>query len=809
MALDRYLIIHGHFYQPPRENAWLEEIELQDSALPFHDWNERITAECYGPNASSRILNDNQEITDIVNNYSKISFNYGPTLLSWMEEHAPDVYRNILKADMESRRYFGGHGNALAQVYNHIIMPLANRRDKETQVIWGIADFRMRFGREPEGMWLAETAVDLETLEVLAENGILFTILAPRQAKQFRKIGDLNWTNVNHGIDTRCPYLCKLPSGKTITLFFYNGDVSQDVAFRGLLINGKDFANRLTSAFGDVHGSSRLVHIATDGESYGHHHRHGDMALAYCIHHIESNKLAKITNYGQYLSLFEPEFEVEIHENSSWSCVHGVERWRHDCGCNSGVSWHQKWRAPLRYALDWLRDNLEEVFERELKIFTPDVWAARNRYIDVILDRSEDNVNAFIRDVLGHDLDDEEEKTKFIRLLEMQRHALLMYTSCGWFFDDISGIETTQIMQYACRAIQLAERESNVFLEEEFEALLALAPSNLPEYGDGFNIYNKWVKSARVSLSRVGMHYAVASLFSDNPTQLEVLTYKAKTDFYDRFDSGVQKLAVGRVNIFSNITYSRKYFNFAVFYLGSHHLIGAGAEHIEDAEFQLMYEKIKKAFLDQNDVSEVIHVMQQFFGNETFSFWKLFRDQQQNVLNQIIQNDLEEAYVSYKNIYEQNYSIMNVLKSANLPVPRTFTKNLDLVINREIRRIFELPNLHSHKLKVLVDDAIKWSITVDKERIAYVATTCLNQIFKELREKPEQVDMVNRLIRVLNQMERLDIELKLWEMQNLLFKLMKKWHKLWQEKAKEGLDDYSKLSKAYSELALLIKLKVE
>ncbi|HKG22327.1 MAG TPA: DUF3536 domain-containing protein, partial [Blastocatellia bacterium] len=365
--MSRHICIHGHFYQPPRENPWLEEVELQDSSFPYHDWNQRITAECYAPNAASRILDKSGRLTDIVNNYSKISFNFGPTLLSWMERHAPAVHRTILDADGESRESFSGHGSALAQVYNHVIMPLASPRDKRTQVVWGIRDFEYRFGRKPEGMWLAETAVDIETLETLAQNGIRFTILAPRQAARVRSPGK-RWRDVSGGrVDPKQPYRYNLPSGKSIDLFFYDGPISQDVAFNNLLASGERFAGRLLRAFTGTHGQNQLVHIATDGETYGHHHRHGDMALAYCIRHIESNNLAKVTVYGEYLEKFPPAQEVEILENTSWSCAHGVERWRQNCGCSTGrEGWTQAWRSPLRQALDWLRDGLEAVYEREL-----------------------------------------------------------------------------------------------------------------------------------------------------------------------------------------------------------------------------------------------------------------------------------------------------------------------------------------------------------------------------------------------------------------------------------------------------------
>ena len=332
--LNRYACIHGHFYQPPRENAWLEEVEIQDSAAPFHDWNERINYECYAPNTAARIEDDHGKIIKIINNYSRISFNFGPTLLSWMEKADHATYQAILKADKKSMERYGGHGSAIAQVYGHLILPLANLRDKQTQIIWGIKDFEHRFGRPPEGMWLSETAVDTETLEVLADQEIKFTLLAPRQAAAVRKLGEEEWINVNEGsLDTRQPYLCRLPSGKSIVLFFYHGGIAQGVAFEGLLNNGKQFAERVVSAFDGDH--PQLAHIATDGESYGHHHHRGEMALADCLNHIEESGWATLTNYGEYLEKFPPEFEIKIHENSSWSCVHGVERWRSACGCTN------------------------------------------------------------------------------------------------------------------------------------------------------------------------------------------------------------------------------------------------------------------------------------------------------------------------------------------------------------------------------------------------------------------------------------------------------------------------------------------
>ncbi len=436
--MERYICIHGHFYQPPRENPWLEAVEIQDSAHPYHDWNERVTAECYAPNSAARIVDGDGRVMDIVSIYARISFNFGSTLLSWMESFAPEVYQAILLADRQSIEWRSGHGNAIAQAYNHMIMPLASERDKRSQVIWGIRDFESRFGRFPEGMWLAETAVDLETLEILAEEGIIFTILAPHQADKVRKLGGTKWRNVRGAnIDPSMAYLCRLPSGRKINIFFYDGTISQAVAFEKLLNRGEDFAHRLLSGFSEFRQWPQLFHIATDGETYGHHHKYGDMALAYALNYLEENGLARITNYGEYLEKHPPFQEVRILENSSWSCCHGIERWRSDCGCNSGGNpgWNQAWRAPLRSALDELRDRLAEGYALKAGEYLRDPWFARDDYISVVLDRSEENIDTFVQRHALRELT-RDELSEVLGLLEIQRQSMLMYTSCGWFFDD-------------------------------------------------------------------------------------------------------------------------------------------------------------------------------------------------------------------------------------------------------------------------------------------------------------------------------------------------------------------------------------
>lgn len=478
------ICIHGHFYQPPRENPWTGRIDPQPSAAPFHDWNARITRECYWPNSCARILDAAHRTRDVSINYAHISFNFGPTLLSWLEHHQRPTYEAILAADHEACRMHHGHGAAIAQVYHHLIMPLTNARDRRTQVIWGVRDFEARFGRSPEGMWLAEAAVDLPTLEDLASQQIRFTILAPHQASAVRALdaSESGWQEVGgaHGpLDTSRPYLCRLPSGEQIAIFFYDGDLSRAVAFDGLLHDGVHFARRLCDR------PQGLSHIATDGESYGHHHRHGEMALAYALKEIASRDDVSLTVYGEYLEHHPPTHEVRIHERTSWSCAHGIERWRSDCGCSTGAPSNrpsnQRWRAPLRDALDWLRDTCNASTEELARRLFLDPWQARDSWIDLLHHRVE--ARAFFAEH-ARDGEAEEEHTLW---LELQHHLMLMYTSCGWFFHDLAGIETIQLLLYAGKAIELHQRllkETEPGLLGGFLEHLSRAMSNQGVRGD-------------------------------------------------------------------------------------------------------------------------------------------------------------------------------------------------------------------------------------------------------------------------------------------------------------------------------------
>jgi alpha-amylase/alpha-mannosidase (GH57 family) len=808
--MDRYICIHGHFYQPPRENPWLEEVELQDSAYPYHDWNERITAECYAPNTASRILDSEKRVIDIANNYSKMSFNFGPTLLSWMERHQPEVHKAILEADRSSRERFSGHGSALAQAYSHMILPLANKRDKYTQVIWGIRDFQKRFGRDPEGMWLPETAVDTETLEVLAEVGIKFTLLAPRQAKRVRRMRrGSKWHDVSEGrIDPTTTYLCHLPSKKTISLFFYDGPISQDIAFGGLLSSGEAFARRLLSAFNDQRDWPQMVHIATDGETYGHHHRFGDMALTYCLHYIESQNLAKILNYGEYLGKYPPTHWVEIFDNSSWSCIHGVERWKENCGCNSGMhpGWHQSWRGPLREAMDWLRDTLIPIYEEKGREYLKDPWKARDDYIEVILDRDVEHIDGFFGRNAVKKLS-KDEKVNVLKLLEMQRNAMLMFTSCGWFFDEISGIETTQVLQYAARAIQLAEEVSGVSLERDYLQILQKAPSNISEFENGAQVYEIFVKPAMLDLLRVGAHYAISSLFEEYPGSARIYCYTANSEIYDKIEAGRLKLAIGKTQITSDVTRDEEAVSFAVLHLGDHNLNGGVRKFMGDEAFWLMQEEIKEAF-NKGDTPDVIRLMDKHYGMNNYSLRHLFKDEQRKVSNLVLGSVLEGVEISFRKMYEKHYPIMSFLQSLKMPLPNPLSVAVEYIINLDLNRIFQGGDLDVERLDGLIKEAERWSIEIDKKTTGFVATSWINSMMEKLRRQGEEAALIKKMENVLALLNSLSVEIDLWKAQNAYFSIGKTLYSLMKERADKEDDGAKRWVELFHRLGDRLHVKV-
>jgi len=764
----RYLCIHGHFYQPPRENAWLEAIEQQDSAHPYHDWNERITAECYAPNGASRILDSDNRIIKIVNNYASINFNFGPTLLSWLAECSPETYRNILEADRASRERFSGHGSAMAQCYNHMIMPLANSRDKFTQVNWGIQDFRHRFGRDPEGMWLPETAVDLETLDLLAQHGIRYTVLAPSQAKS------VDGQDVSGDrIDPRRPYKITLPSGRSISLFFYDGPISRAVAFERLLDNGETFARRLLGAFTEDNDQPQLAHIATDGETYGHHHHYGDMALSYALNYIESKSLARITNYAEYLELNPPEQEVEIFENTAWSCVHGVGRWSTNCGCNSGGhgDWNQEWRAPLRAALDWLRDEVAPRYEKAAGRFFRDPWAARNGYIAVILDRSPESMDRFAAAYFRRKNLPRSDRVTAWKLLEMQRHAMLMYTSCGWFFDELSGIETVQVIQYAGRVVQLAQELFGDSIEQQFLEKLALAKSNIPEHQDGAVIYKKFVKPAMVDLLKLGAHYAISSLFEEFPENVRIYCYTAESKDYRIKRAGKMRLAFGKARFTSMITQETEMLMFGVVHFGDHNLHGGVANFTTDDAYRELTKSVRDAF-GRSDVPETIHLIDSGFGGQTYSLRNLFRDQQRKVLNEILKPAVRATESAYRQLYDNQAPLLRFMRDCNLPIPSPMKTTSEVALNGMLRRALEAEHLDSELIQSLLDDMRMASVQLDLPDLEMVLRRNLERQAREFVANPKDLKFLKQLRENLATTKLMPFSVVLWSLQNFCYAML-------------------------------------
>ncbi|ACF13405.1 glycoside hydrolase family 57 [Chloroherpeton thalassium ATCC 35110] len=806
--MNRNICIHGHFYQPPRENPWLEEIELQDSAYPFKNWNERITAECYAPNTASRIF-DHDRIVKIANNYSKMSFNFGPTLLSWLARRQPEVYQAILFADKESRKHFSGHGAAIAQVYNHIIMPLANEHDKHTQVIWGIRDFEHRFKRRPEGMWLAETAVDTASLEALAAQGIKYTILAPRQAKRVRRIGEAHWHDViGERVDSRRAYLCHLPSGATISLFFYDGMISQDLAFGGLVHSGENLARRLVAVFdADEDNHAMIGHVATDGETYGHHQRYADRALAYCMYFVEENNLANITIYGEFLDKHPPTYEVEIVENSSWSCYHGVERWRQNCGCNTGrPGWNQLWREPLRNALDWLRDELARIYESEIGNYGLDAWYLRNEYIDVVLDRSEKNVERFLSEKFQTTLTSEE-KTKILQLLEMQRNALLMYTSCGWFFDEISGIETIQIMQYAARAMQLAEEVAGENFEAHFLSILEQAPSNIPELQNGAKIYERVVKPAVVDLLRVGAHYAVSSLFEEYPEETEIYSYTAVSDLQMREEKKGRKLAVGRARFHSHITLEERAITYVAFHLGDQNLDAGIREFVPDESFDALRKELSLAF-HHNETEKVISLITQYFGEHRYSLKHLFRDEKRKVFDQILKKPLSEIESYFREVYDNQYSLLTAMKAMQAGLPKPLKHAAEYTLNSDVRRLLEAEPLNVPALEEAIRQVNLLSLDLENHPLGLAATKTLNKAMDRFSRSPEDIELLKLVQREVDVLSRLKVELDFWHAQNVLYRIAQQLHDNKRVDADSGDENAQAWMMCFNKISASLRVKV-
>ena len=794
-----HVVVHGHFYQPPRENPYLETIVRQPSAAPCHDWNERVHRECYRPNAFARLFNDRGNLVGIVNTFEFLSFNVGPTLMSWMERHDPVTYRRIIEADRRSCDRLDGCGNAIAQVYNHIIMPLASERDKRTQVRWGIDDFQTRFGRKPQGMWLAEAAVDYATLEVMVDEGIEFAILAPSQARHCRPIAadgdpDAEWTEVGGGqIDPTQPYRCYLPKGKTgsdryIDLFFYDGPISGEIGFGDVLTSSETFAARIGQAVrGDR--ASQVISLATDGETFGHHKKDKEKCLAYALIAEFPKRGWLPSNFAYYLRKNPPTWEVEIKTVTAWSCMHGVDRWQDDCGCGGGGGWHQKWRKPLRESLNWLRDRLAAIFEAEGRSYFRDVHAARDAYIAVVLNRAK--TAEFLATHQVRPLADRD-RVAALQLLEMQRYALLMFTSCGWFFEEISRPEGTQILRYAGRAMELAAEVSGTSLEADFIEQLAEAPSNVPEYGDGATVYQELVLSDRVSLEQIAAAYAIESLLGGTARRQPVYCYQANLKDYRLQRMGNLALAVGHLELTSSITQETTAFTVAILHLGGWDFHG----RIEPFRSRLHYGRVRDTLfgaIAQASTADAVLTLDRELTGPRFGLDDLFPEDRQRIIKILLRDTLAGLDRLYDGVYRNNYGILLGFNRDEMPVPQELQAAADISLSQRAIAAFDaldrdvtgpsgsailLHNGHLAELEAIADEATRLHCTLNLEAVQNQAERAIatlveramassRQAFADLQAGTPLKEVPTLLLEELGAIARLtalgsSLELNLW-----------------------------------------------
>jgi alpha-amylase/alpha-mannosidase (GH57 family) len=783
MMTDNYLCIHGHFYQPPRENPWLDAVEYQASARPYHDWNERITRECYGPNTRARVHGQGGRILKLINNYEYMSFNFGPTLLSWLESAHPWIYAQLLAADRASRERYHGHGNALAQVYNHIIMPLARRRDKITQIRWGLADFEHRFGRKAEGMWLAETAVDTETLDLMAQEGVKFTILSPAQAQSVRPLGRQQgpglWKDVSGGlIDPTRPYRVLLgKSGdRFIDIFFYEETISRAVAYEKILASGEDLLARITGASGGHKDGPRLVSISTDGESYGHHFKFGDLALAWLLHHLEQTGEISLTNFGFFVENFPPKEEVKLIEKSSWSCAHGVERWRADCGCSVShtAGWNQTWRSPLREGLDWLANELASIFEDRGALLFKDPWEARNDYVRVLLKPSgHDERELFLRDHAARHLG-AEERVEAFQLLESQRMALYMFTSCGWFFDDISGLETTQVLKYAARALDLVDRWAGKDLEAGLIDSLVKAKSNDPVYDHGGEVYKLLVMPSRIDPSRAAAHHGLLSLIEERAQQDCLFSDMVRPLGASRVGGRHLYGIIGEVEVNETGIGRESTWTYMALREPDQTMSCLVGKSVSTVDPEKLAEKLRTV-LREGAGDEIRGRFCQHIPSARSYGLRDFLPDTQRCLIEGLARDLSKRITD--TIREQQgglREILRLLEETGEPAPETLGDILRIMLSEELRKLMETDlegrAMDWAALGRLAAQAKSLAIALNGPLLKQKAQDLLKGQMESIASAPDESSMRD-MINFLNLAEELQLALDLWECQNMFYDL--------------------------------------
>jgi alpha-amylase/alpha-mannosidase (GH57 family) len=717
------LVIHGHFYQPPRENPWTEVVEPEPSAAPFPNWNERIYQECYRANGNARIVNSNGRLEAIENNYLYLSFNFGPTLLSWMEREHPLGYKRILDADRESLALRGGHGNAIAQAYNHCILTLCNERDRKSQIRWGLAEFRSRFGREPESIWLPETACNDAVLQSCVDEGLKYIILAPGQCERVRRIGESEWARVeNADVDPGRAYRwsAKDGSNRSIALFFYDGPIARALAFGEGLKSSQDLLRVIGRA---QQGPGRLISVATDGESYGHHTKWGDRTLAYALKHEAASQDFKISNYGEYLAGHAPEWEAEVKpgpegEGTAWSCAHGVGRWIRDCGCQTGGQdgWNQSWRGPLRKALDLLRDYAAASFERGAQGLLKDPWAARDAFIEVLLKPSAKTRAAFLAAQAARDLAPDEQ-VRALALLDMQRQAMLMYTSCGWFFNEVSGIETLQILKYACRVMDDLSELGYSPPRKEFLAILGEARSNLPELGTAAEIFKSMVEGSKVGLERLAAHFAIGSLIEE-PASGTFGVHDFEFSGLNKLMLGKTGLSTGRLRLSNRMTGRVFDAMFAAAHLGGIDFHCCIARFEGEAALAESAARVEAAFR-KGLVPPLLRAMREEFGVREFGLEDLLAGHRQRIAKAVFGGLIGQLSDEYRRVYQENRRYLEMFQIAGFSLPSELRTAAEYTLSRQFEDEIEAqrksadPQAYQEAVRI-VQDAAKQGLQIDR-----------------------------------------------------------------------------------------------
>lgn len=789
----KHVCIHGHFYQPPRDNPWLDAIEREDSATPYHDWNERIDFECYRANTAARLVDEGNRVLSLHNNYEWMSFNFGPTLLRWLEVHDPWAYAAIQQAERDSRARLGGHGNAMAQVYNHMIMPLANRRDKITQVLWGVQDFKARFGHLSEGMWLAETAVDGETLGIMAEAGVKFTVLSPFQAARWRFTDQSSeWEDVSGGsIPTGRAYRCRCPGGRSIVIFFYDPSLARGIAFDRLLEHSSKLVGAIHRAHEDRGEKNEpwLVHSATDGESYGHHFKFGDMALAAALEELRHDPETEVINYGSFLARYPVRAEVEILENTSWSCAHGVGRWERDCGCNIGgrPGWSQKWRGPLRESLNSLRDALAVHYEREMGMLAEDPWRVRDEYIDVLLHPWAGKREEFVRNRMTPSFDPAK-MPRFLQLLEMQRCAMFMFTSCGWFFDEISGLESKLILRWASRAIQLAERAGATSLMEPFLELLDSAQSNDPSCGTGADVFRRATEGVEASLARVAANCAIRSLAQPSLRESRLYCFEISPLEYDDLGCDPAPLRYGRVSVKDSRTGEEEAFLYASLHFEGLDFRCSVKPHANSRERADILAALQKAVEEQNTV-KLIRTVDERLGTASFTLHDVFHDLRSDIALEISRNALAMYTSLQRHLYQIHGPLISSLRQWGVATPpdlrgavrRVLVEDVDALVESVIahrpevsgeeRRWSATDFFHRSRmarLQSIWDKARSWSIAVQTGGTTSLLGEAMVETLTALKQAPTTED-AGRLHRLMDMCRLFGSKPALWRLQTLFY----------------------------------------